>query len=104
MISLIYRIKFLLAGKGELYSYLKNTLGFTPHGSRFYELALTHRSATFKTKESRHNNNERLEFLGDAVIETVSSISNTRRGFSQHDAQQTCGTQESGQIGKGHKP
>lgn len=73
MISLIYRIKFLLAGKGELYSYLKNTLGFTPHGSRFYELALTHRSATFKTKESRHNNNERLEFLGDAVIETVVS-------------------------------
>lgn len=73
MISLIYRIKFFLAGKGGLYSYLKNTLGFTPHRIEFYELALTHRSASFKTKEKRHNNNERLEFLGDAVIETVVS-------------------------------
>ncbi len=73
MISLIYRIKFSLANKGELYSYIKNTLGFTPHRADFYELALTHRSASFKTKENKHNNNERLEFLGDAVIETVIS-------------------------------
>ena len=73
MISLIYRIKFSLAGKGELYSYLRHTLGLTPHNIDYYELALTHRSASFKTKANKHNNNERLEFLGDAVIETVIS-------------------------------
>lgn len=73
MISLIYRIKFLLANKGELYSYLKSTLGFSPHHISYYDQALTHRSVGIKNKDNKHYNNERLEFLGDAVIETVVS-------------------------------
>lgn len=36
-------------------------------------LALTHSSYANETKKSSHENNERLEFLGDAVLELVSS-------------------------------
>ena len=51
---------------------LYNILGFYPHNTEFYRVALTHSSA-----ENRGGvkplNNERLEFLGDAVLEMVVS-------------------------------
>ena len=41
---------------------LKNVLGFSPDNSSLYKTALTHRSV----RESADENNERLEYLGDA--------------------------------------
>ena len=73
MKSLFNRIKFLFCKKGELYSYLEKTLGFVPGNLEYYEQAITHRSATVRKSDGRISNNERLEFLGDAVIETVIS-------------------------------
>lgn len=73
MNSFFNRIKFLFCKKGELYSYLEKTLGFAPGHIEYYEQAVTHRSAGLKKTDNRHFNNERLEFLGDAVIETVVS-------------------------------
>lgn len=46
---------------------LRNVLGFTPGKIEIYRIALSHRSIREKADE----NNERLEFLGDAVISTV---------------------------------
>ncbi len=73
MKSFFNKIKFLFCKKGELYSYLEKTLGFTPGHLEYYEQAITHRSASVKKAPGRISNNERLEFLGDAVIETVIS-------------------------------
>jgi ribonuclease III len=45
--------------------HLSNLLGFTPKNKALYDLAFRHRSADSTNSE---NNNERLEFLGDAVL------------------------------------
>ncbi|MGH2644390.1 MAG: ribonuclease III [Chitinophagaceae bacterium] len=46
---------------------LKNVLGFTPRKTAIYEIALSHRSS----KDSKDENNERLEYLGDAILGAV---------------------------------
>lgn len=73
MTSFLKRIKFLFCKKGELYYYLKKTLGFSPRNINIYRQALTHRSYSTKDSKKKFYNNERLEFLGDAVIETIVS-------------------------------
>ena len=47
--------------------------GFIPHNIELYKLALIHKSAALVLEDGRAINNERLEFLGDAVIEAVTS-------------------------------
>lgn len=47
--------------------------GFIPHNIELYKLALIHKSASLVIDGGAHINNERLEFLGDAVIESVTS-------------------------------
>jgi len=46
---------------------LKNVLGFTPGKITLYRTALTHRSV----KETSDENNERLEYLGDAILSGI---------------------------------
>jgi ribonuclease-3 len=46
---------------------LKNILGFVPGNIDLYKIALSHRSI----KETSEENNERLEFLGDAVLSSI---------------------------------
>lgn len=52
------------SGKKTLRKELKNVLGFTPKRTAIYEMALSHRSGT----EKKNENNERLEYLGDAIL------------------------------------
>lgn len=47
--------------------HLKNILGFSPGNLSLYKTALTHRSV----REGAHENNERLEYLGDAVLSAL---------------------------------
>ena len=47
---------------------VRNVLGFKPKNIKLYELALRHKSYS---KSSRKKNNERLEYLGDAVIGVI---------------------------------
>lgn len=47
--------------------------GIIPHNIELYKLALIHKSASLVLEDGRSINNERLEFLGDAVIEAVTS-------------------------------
>jgi ribonuclease-3 len=46
---------------------LRNVLGFTPGKAVLYKTALTHRSV----KDGADENNERLEYLGDAILSAI---------------------------------
>jgi ribonuclease III len=46
---------------------LRNVLGFTPGKVALYKAALTHRSV----RDSADENNERLEYLGDAILSGI---------------------------------
>ena len=48
-------------------------LGFIPKKLELYEAALVHRSASFTLPDGKKINNERLEYLGDAVINSILS-------------------------------
>ena len=64
----------LLHNKGrEPYLSLSKILGFYPDNLQIYEQALLHKSSSVETGDGKWLNNERLEFLGDAVLELVSS-------------------------------
>lgn len=73
MNNLFDRIKLLFRKDKELYSCLYRILGFYPKRIDYYKIALTHKSQAYRTKQGLALNNERLEFLGDAVLETVVS-------------------------------
>ncbi|MBI3884097.1 MAG: ribonuclease III [Sphingobacteriales bacterium] len=53
--------------KKEFKKQLSNILGFTPGDIKLYKTALSHRSV----REGADENNERLEFLGDAVLSSI---------------------------------
>ena len=55
------------------YAAIDDMFGFIPHNIELYKLALIHKSASVVLDNGQHINNERLEFLGDAVLESVSS-------------------------------
>jgi ribonuclease-3 len=59
--------------KREFGSRLKVLLGFRPGNLRIYEIAFIHRSASFTLPDGQRINNERLEFLGDSVLDMVLS-------------------------------
>jgi len=50
---------------------IKAIIGFWPKEASLYKLALRHASAYPFRKKKGERNNERLEFLGDAVIDLV---------------------------------
>jgi ribonuclease III len=64
-------IRLLFESKKKNYKELIFTLGFYPHCWELYELAFVHRSASVLMPDSSTVNNERLEFLGDAVLDAV---------------------------------
>ena len=55
------------------YKIVDDMFGFIPNNIELYKLALIHKSASLVLEDGRPINNERLEFLGDAVIEAVTS-------------------------------
>src|SRR5690606_41059422 len=50
---------------------LKNILGFVPGNVKLYQMAFRHKSVARTIKDGVKNSNERLEFLGDAVLGSV---------------------------------
>ncbi|MFN5134787.1 MAG: ribonuclease III [Chitinophagaceae bacterium] len=60
-------IRQILPASNKFESNLRNILGYSPGDIQLYKTALSHRSV----KEGSDQNNERLEFLGDAVLSSV---------------------------------
>jgi ribonuclease-3 len=54
-----------------LSEYFHNILGFRPKNIALYQLAFTHKSKSDETVGGYHLSNERLEYLGDAVLSTA---------------------------------
>lgn len=50
---------------------IKNIFGYYPSNIHLYKLALRHKSATEKKVNGVRLNNERLEYLGDAILSAV---------------------------------
>ncbi len=60
-------VRQILPAKNKFESNLRNILGYSPGDLVLYRTALSHRSI----KEGSDQNNERMEFLGDAVLSAV---------------------------------
>jgi len=69
--NLIDRIKLPFRKEKELYSSLYDILGFYPRNIQYYKLALMHKSIMHRGANGKPVNNERLEFLGDAILDAV---------------------------------
>ena len=69
--DIIDRIKLPFRQEKELFSALYDILGFYPHDITFYKQALLHKSVSRRNDKGRPVNNERLEFLGDAILDAV---------------------------------
>ena len=54
-----------------LFSAVKNLFGFYPRNIHLYKVALSHKSAPQVWLKGQHINNERLEYLGDAVLSSI---------------------------------
>jgi len=61
------RILQLFSPNKQLISQLEHLLGFTPIRIGYYQVALMHRSKLEEVQE----NNERMEFLGDAILGAI---------------------------------
>ena len=65
------KIKRLFSKKKEPYLALYHMLGFYPKNIQLYEQAFIHRSSSIETEDGLWTNNERLEFLGDAILNAI---------------------------------
>lgn len=59
--------------KNKFYKNLKTILGFKPKNLSLYILACTHKSVDFNDAKRYSDNNERLEYLGDAILDAAIS-------------------------------
>lgn len=75
MLGSIVRKLFNSSGGADKHYYriVQDIFGFRPGNVELYKLALIHRSASLAMPDGTAMNNERLEFLGDAVLEAVVS-------------------------------
>ena len=69
--SLLDYIKLPFRKEKELFSSLHDILGFYPRHIDYYKQALLHKSIHKRNEKGRPLNNERLEFLGDAILDAV---------------------------------
>ena len=69
--DIIDRIRLPFRKEKELFSSLYDVMGFYPHNISFYKQALMHKSIGRRNEKGKSLNNERLEFLGDALLDAV---------------------------------
>ena len=71
--NLIDRARLVFSKNKDLRKALYGIFGFYPHSLEVYRIALAHKSHAYRNRKGRSFNNERLEFLGDAILEAVVS-------------------------------
>ena len=69
--NVLHRIRLLFCKERESYLCFYRILGFYPRQLKYYEQALLHKSTAVRSDQGRLLNNERLEFLGDAILDAV---------------------------------
>ena len=69
--KIIDRIKLPFRKEKEFYLSLYNIIGVLPHNLSFYKTALLHKSVARRNDKGKPVNNERLEFLGDAILDAI---------------------------------
>lgn len=65
------KIRLLFRKDKEPYLCFYKMLGFYPRNIEIYQQALLHKSSSIKVGKGRLLNNERLEFLGDAILDAI---------------------------------
>jgi len=85
--DLLARLRLRFQDDRELRQQLRDIMGFYPDTIEHYKTALTHKSTGQRNDKGRPLNNERLEFLGDAMLDAVVGhivyrhFPNKREGF-----------------------
>ncbi len=69
--NIIDRIRLWFRKDKESYFCFYGILGFYPRNINLYNQALLHKSTSVRSEQGRPVNNERLEFLGDAILDAV---------------------------------
>ena len=67
----IFPIKYYFSKDKKFYRLIYQLTGVLPSNTQIYKIAFTHKSATRFSSKSRPFNNERLEFLGDAILASI---------------------------------
>lgn len=67
----IDKIRLLFRKDRESYFCFYRILGFFPRNIKVYQQALLHKSTSLRSEKGRPINNERLEFLGDAILDAI---------------------------------
>ena len=67
----IDKIRLLFRKDKESYFCFYKILGFYPRNIQLYKQALLHKSTSIRSEKGRPLNNERLEFLGDAILDAI---------------------------------
>jgi len=70
-LSLFRGIQYFLLSDNSKQKTLKQILGFYPSNFALYEQAFTHKSVVNEQQDSKKVSNERLEFLGDAILGSI---------------------------------
>lgn len=88
MFKQLYKKIRLLRNRGkEPYSSIYKIVGFYPENVQLYEQAFLHKSSSIEAGDGKWVNNERMEFLGDAVLDAIVAdivyqyFKNKREGF-----------------------
>ena len=69
--SVITSIRFFFSKDKKFVGSLRNLLGFTPGNPAVYHLAFRHRSTATEHHSGAKLSNERLEYLGDAILGAI---------------------------------
>jgi len=64
-------VKYFFSGNKDFIRKLYRLIGFYPGNYKVYKIAFTHKSASIQFDSERYINNERLEYLGDAILAAV---------------------------------
>jgi len=69
--DLLIQVRLLTVKQKEPYLLFHHILGFYPDKLSLYQQALRHKSQSIRTNDGMLVNNERLEYLGDAVLNVI---------------------------------
>ena len=108
MKNIFDRARLFFCKDKEFRSALYQIMGFCPHNIDLYRTAFAPKSHEYRSKKTGNKplNNERLEFLGDAVLETVVShivyrqYPNKREGFLTNTRSKIVSRESLGKLAK----